>query len=44
VQTLYALVQGNARAKKLQWVGSEVGGGGYGGHWDGTGNVNEENT
>jgi hypothetical protein len=30
VQTLYALVQGNARAKKWEWVGRGVGGG-YGG-------------
>jgi hypothetical protein len=33
MQTLYASVQGNARAKKWEWVGSGVGGGGgwYGG-------------
>jgi hypothetical protein len=37
VQTLYASVQGNARAKK--W-----GGGGFGGHSGSIGNVNEENT
>ena len=29
-QTLYAPVQGNARAKKWEWVGRGVGGG-YGG-------------
>jgi hypothetical protein len=46
VQTLYASVQGNARAKKWEWVGRGVcvGGGGYGEFWDSTGNVNEENT
>jgi hypothetical protein len=33
MQTLYAPVQGNARAKKWEWVGKEVGGGGYGGLW-----------
>jgi hypothetical protein len=36
MQTFYASVQGNARAKKWEWVGKEVGGG-YGGllenHW-----------
>jgi hypothetical protein len=26
VQTLYASVQGNARAKKWEWVGRRVGG------------------
>jgi hypothetical protein len=31
VQTLYASVQGNARAKKWEWVGRGVGGGGCGG-------------
>ena len=31
LQTLYAPVQGNARAKKGEWVGSGVGVGGYGG-------------
>jgi hypothetical protein len=29
-QTVYAPVQGNAKAKKWEWVGREVGGG-YGG-------------
>jgi hypothetical protein len=31
VQTLYASVQENARAKKWEWVGGEVGGGACGG-------------
>jgi hypothetical protein len=31
IQTLYAPVQGNARAKKGEWVGRGVGVGGYGG-------------
>jgi hypothetical protein len=31
LQTLYASVQGNARAKKWEWVGRRVGGAGYGG-------------
>jgi hypothetical protein len=31
-QTLYAPVQGNARAKKWEWVGKGVGGG-HGGLW-----------
>jgi hypothetical protein len=31
LQTLYAPVQGNARAKKWEWVGRGVVGGGYGG-------------
>jgi hypothetical protein len=43
LQTLYAPVQGNARAKKWEWVGREVGGG-MGDCWDNIGNVNEENT
>jgi hypothetical protein len=43
--TLYASVQGNARAKKWEWVGrgvveEEV----MGGFGDSIGNVNEENT
>ena len=37
LQTLYAPVQGNTRAKKGQWVGRRLGVGGYGGlliqHW-----------
>ena len=44
MQTLYASVQGNARAKKGEWVGREVAGGGMGDFWDSIGNVNEENT
>jgi hypothetical protein len=31
LQTLYAPVQGNARAKRWEWVGRGVGGGVYGG-------------
>jgi hypothetical protein len=42
-QTLYAPVQGNARAKKWEWVGRGVGGG-VGEFWDSIGNVIEENT
>jgi hypothetical protein len=42
-QTLYAPVQGNARAKKWEWVGRGVGGKG-GNFWDSIGNVIEENT
>jgi hypothetical protein len=41
-QTLYAPVQGNARAKKWEWVGKGVGGG-MGDFWDSIGNVIEEN-
>ena len=44
LQTLYASVQGNARAKKSEWVGRGVGGEGMGDFWDSIGNVNEENT
>jgi hypothetical protein len=44
LQTLYAPVQGNARAKKWEWVGRGVGGEGVGDFWDSIGNVNEENT
>jgi hypothetical protein len=29
MQTSYAPVQGNGRAKKWEWVGRAVGGGGY---------------
>jgi hypothetical protein len=46
MQTLYAPVQGNARAKKWEWVdrGGECGWGGeYRGLWDSILNVNEEN-
>jgi hypothetical protein len=39
MQTLYAPVQGNARAKKGEWVGREVGGEGMGDIWDSIGNV-----
>jgi hypothetical protein len=39
VQTLYAPVQGNARAKKWEWVGERVGD-----FWDSIGNVNVINT
>jgi hypothetical protein len=42
-QTLYAPVQGNARAKKWELVGREVGGG-MGDFWDSILNVIEENT
>jgi hypothetical protein len=41
VQTLYASVQENARAKKWEWVGRGVGGRDF---WDSIGNVNEEKT
>jgi hypothetical protein len=44
MQTLYAPVQGNARAKKGEWVGRGFGGVGMGDFWDSIGNVNEENT
>ena len=44
MQTLYAPVQGNARAKKWEWVGRGVGGEGMGDFWDSIGNVNELNT
>jgi hypothetical protein len=44
MQTLYALVQGNARAKKREWVGREVGGEGMGDFCDSILNVIEENT
>ena len=46
LQTLYAPVQGNARAKKWEWVGREVGGGVecMWDFWDSIGNVIEENT
>jgi hypothetical protein len=44
LQTLYASVQGNARAKKWEWVGRGMGVGGYGDFWDNTGSINEENT
>jgi hypothetical protein len=44
MQILYALVQGNARAKKWEFVGRGVGGEGMRDFWDSTVNVNEENT
>ena len=46
MQTLYAPVQGNARAKKWEWVGRRVWGvgKGMGDFWNSIGNVNEENT
>jgi hypothetical protein len=44
MQTLYAPVQGNARAKKWEWVGRGVWGGWGGDFWDIIGNVIEENT
>ena len=34
LQTLYASVQGNTRAKKSEWVGRGVGGRVMGGFWD----------
>jgi hypothetical protein len=43
-QALYDSVQGNARAKKWEWVGGEVGGGRVGDIWYSIGNVNEINT
>jgi hypothetical protein len=39
-----APIQGNARAKKWEWVGREVGGEGMGDFWDSILNVIEENT
>jgi hypothetical protein len=39
LQTLYASVQGNTRAKKWEWVGE-----GVGDIWDSIGKVNEINT
>jgi hypothetical protein len=44
LQTVYASVQGNARAKKWEWVGGGVVGEGMEDFWDCIGNVNEENT
>jgi hypothetical protein len=43
-QTLYAPVQGKARAKKGEWVGRGLGGVGMGDLWDSIENVNEKNT
>jgi hypothetical protein len=42
LQTLYAPVQGNARAKKWEWVGRGGREGGMGDFWDSIGNINEE--
>jgi hypothetical protein len=44
MQTLSALVQGNARAKKWEWVVGGVVGEQVGDIWDSTVNVNEINT
>ena len=44
VQTLYAPVQGNARAKKWEWVGRGVGGACVEDFWNSIGNVIEINT
>jgi hypothetical protein len=44
MQTLYAPVQGNARAKTWELVGRRVWEGGMGDFWDSIGNVNEKNT
>jgi hypothetical protein len=45
MQTLYASVQGNARAKKWEWVGvGEWVGEHLGDFWDSIGNVNEINS
>ena len=44
MQTLFASVQGNARAKKWEWVAGGVGEGTCGGLLDSIGNVNEINT
>ena len=44
LQTLYAPVQGNARAKKGEWVGRGVGAHVWGTFGIALGNVNEENT
>ena len=41
LQTLYAPVQGNARANKWEWVGRGVGG--MGDFWDSIGNVIQKN-
>jgi hypothetical protein len=43
MQTLYASVQGNTRAKKWEWIGRGVWGG-MGDFWDSIGNVSEEKT
>jgi hypothetical protein len=43
MQTLYAPVQRNARAKKWEWVDRRVVGEGKAEFWDSIGNVIEEN-
>jgi hypothetical protein len=42
VETLYASVQGNARARNWEWVGRGVGRVGMADFWDSIGNVNEK--
>jgi hypothetical protein len=42
MQTLYVPVQGNARAKKWEWVGRGIGGEGMEDFWDSIGNANEK--
>ena len=44
MQTLYASVQGNDRAKKWEWVDGGLVGQRVGDFWDSIGNVNEINT
>jgi hypothetical protein len=44
MQTLYASVQGNARARKWEWEGEEWAERVWGDFWDSTGDVNEEST
>jgi hypothetical protein len=44
LQTLYAPVQGNARAKKVGMGGYESGGEVMGDFWESIGNIVEENT
>jgi hypothetical protein len=44
MQTLYAPVQGNSRAKKWECMGRGVGMEVMRDFWDSIGNVNEENT
>ena len=43
MQTVYALVQGNVRAKKMGMGGQGSWGDGMGDFWDSIGNVTEEN-
>jgi hypothetical protein len=42
MQTLYASVQGNARAKKWEWEGRRVKGEGLGDFWGSIGNANKK--